>query len=79
LCERWSGSAGLPEGVLCRVKCRNVDASKRILVATGILVFDFELFIGVRFCEAHTGNGSFDRRADNALVGISFGYARRVS
>jgi len=27
--------------------CRNEDASKKI-VATGILVFDFELFIGVR-------------------------------
>jgi len=27
--------------------CRNEDASKKILVAMGILVFDFELFIGV--------------------------------
>ena len=27
---------------------RNEDASKKIFVATGILVFDFELFIGVR-------------------------------
>ena len=31
------------------LKCRNEDASKKIFVATGILVFDFELFIGVRF------------------------------
>ena len=29
---------------------RNEDASKRIFVATGILVFDFDLFIGDRFC-----------------------------
>jgi hypothetical protein len=28
---------------------RNEDASKKIFVATEILVFDFELFIGVRF------------------------------
>ncbi len=28
--------------------CRNEDASKKIFVATGILVFDFELFIGGR-------------------------------
>ena len=28
---------------------RNKDASKKIFVATGILVFDFELFIGDRF------------------------------
>jgi len=27
---------------------RDMDASKKILVATRILVFDFELFIGVR-------------------------------
>lgn len=27
---------------------REVDASKKILVITGILVFDFELFIGGR-------------------------------
>jgi len=27
-------------------KCRNEDASKKIFVATGILVFDFELFVG---------------------------------
>jgi len=27
---------------------RDVDASKKIFVATGILVFDFELFIGGR-------------------------------
>jgi len=31
------------------LKCRNKDASKKIFVATGILVFDFELFIGDRF------------------------------
>ncbi len=30
--------------------CRNEDASKKI-VATGILIFDFELFIGDRFPE----------------------------
>jgi hypothetical protein len=30
------------------LKCRNEDASKKILVATEILVFDFELFIGGR-------------------------------
>jgi len=29
--------------------CRNQDASKKIFVVTGILVFDFELCIGVRF------------------------------
>ena len=29
------------------LKCRNKDAPKKI-VATGIFVFDFELFIGVR-------------------------------
>jgi hypothetical protein len=29
---------------------RDIDASKKIFVATGILVFDFELFIGER-CE----------------------------
>ncbi|NVL91109.1 MAG: hypothetical protein HWN69_09020, partial [Desulfobacterales bacterium] len=28
--------------------CRNVDASKKILMATEILVFDFELFVGGR-------------------------------
>jgi len=28
------------------LKCRNEDTSKKIFVATGILVFDFELFIG---------------------------------
>ena len=27
---------------------RNVDASKKISVATGIIVFDFDLFIGER-------------------------------
>ena len=29
------------------LKCRNDDASKKIFVATEILVFDFELFTGV--------------------------------
>ena len=29
-------------------KCRNEDTSKKIFVATKILVFDFELFIGIR-------------------------------
>ena len=29
--------------------CYNEDASKKIFVATGILVFDFELFIGDRW------------------------------
>jgi hypothetical protein len=28
---------------------RNEDASKKIVVPTGILVFDFELFVGDRF------------------------------
>jgi len=28
---------------------RNVDASKKVFVATEIIVFDFELLIGVRF------------------------------
>ena len=32
----------------CWLLCRNEDASKKILVATGILVFDFELFISGR-------------------------------
>ena len=32
---------------------RDMDASKKILVATRILVFDFELFIGAR-CEKQT-------------------------
>ena len=31
------------------LKCRNEDASKKIFVAIGILVFDFELFIGHRW------------------------------
>jgi len=31
--------------------CRNEDASKKIFVVTGILVFDFELFIGGRFSQ----------------------------
>jgi hypothetical protein len=35
LSERW-------------LKCRNEDASKKILVATGILAFDFEPSIGNR-------------------------------
>ena len=30
------------------LKCRNVDALKKIFAAAEILVFDFELFIGVR-------------------------------
>ncbi len=30
---------------------RNEDASKKIFVATEILVFDFKLFIGVRYCD----------------------------
>ena len=81
--ERWSGSSGLLEVVLCRVTLpspaapqawskgitspprvpggdlrkneavalirRNVDASKKNFVATQILVFDFELFIGERY------------------------------
>ncbi len=29
--------------------CRNEDTSKKNFVATGILVFDFEIFIGARF------------------------------
>jgi len=33
------------------------DASKKIFVVTGILVFDFELFIGARW----------QKRADNSL------------
>ncbi len=28
--------------------CRNEDASKKVFLATDILVFDFEFFIGVR-------------------------------
>ncbi len=31
------------------LKCRNQHASKKIFVATGILVFDFEIFVGGRF------------------------------
>jgi len=37
---------------------RNVEASKKIFVATGILVFDFELFIGGQLQKL---------RADNSL------------
>ena len=43
--ERRSDRPGLPEGVVCRVISRNMDASKKIPVSAGILVFDFELFI----------------------------------
>jgi hypothetical protein len=39
-------------GSACWLICRNEEASKKI-VATGILVFDFELFIGVRYYKAH--------------------------
>ena len=35
------------------LKCRNEDASKKIFVAKGILVFDFEIFIGGR-CALHS-------------------------
>jgi len=39
-CERW-------------LICRNEDASKKIFMAAGILVFDFELFIGGRYDLLH--------------------------
>jgi len=38
------------------LKCRNVDASKKIFVATEILVFDFELFIGELYQIKKAGN-----------------------
>ena len=40
------------------LKCRNVDASKKIFVATENILFDFELFIGDRHQK---------QRADNIL------------
>jgi hypothetical protein len=40
---------------------RNVDASKKIFVAIGIVVFDFELLISDRCYEAHTCSPLFVR------------------
>jgi hypothetical protein len=37
---------------------RNEDASKKIFVATGILVFDIELFIGVLLLPNHNVVGA---------------------
>jgi len=51
--------ADAPFGYARWLICRNEDASKKIFVATGILVFDFELFVGVRFlCGAVVPNRS---------------------
>jgi hypothetical protein len=46
-----------------------VDASKNIFVATGILVFDFEFFIGVRLQI---------RRADSVSSCQPFEFPRRI-